>query len=148
MNAPHSLPNDNPFELDRAHAVHPCMAVQNEYSLVCRQFDSDWAELSVLEDMPLLAFSPLATGILTGKYAGDVTPEGSRRSFNPTLSGRLTPMVLQAVQAYHDIAARHRIDPCQMAIAFCLNRPFATKPNIGATTQAQRATKIGGAGLD
>jgi aryl-alcohol dehydrogenase-like predicted oxidoreductase len=37
-------------------------SVQNEYSLLCRQFDSDWAELSVMEDLPLLAFSPLATG--------------------------------------------------------------------------------------
>ena len=133
--------------LAEAHGLPRMASVQNEYSLVCRQFDSDWAELSVLEDMPLLAFSPLATGILTGKYAGDVTPEGSRRSFNPTLSGRLTPMVLQAVQAYHDIAARHRIDPCQMAIAFCLNRPFATIPIIGATTMAQLATNIGAAGL-
>jgi aryl-alcohol dehydrogenase-like predicted oxidoreductase len=119
--------------------------VQNEYSLLCRQFDTDWAELSLIEDMPLLAFSPLATGLLSGKYAGDVIPEGSRRSLNPDLSGRITPRVFPAVAAYLGIAARHGLDPCQMAIAFCRTRPFTTIPIIGATTLEQLATNIGAA---
>ena len=126
----------------------PRMAtVQNEYSLLCRQFDTDWAELSLIEDMPLLAFSPLATGLLSGKYAGDVIPEGSRRSLNPDLSGRVTPQVFPAVAAYLGIAARHGLDPCQMAIAFCRTRPFTTIPIIGATTLHQLGTNIGAAGL-
>lgn len=124
----------------------PQMAtVQNEYSLLCRQFDTDWAELSVAEDMPLLAFSPLATGLLSGKYAGDVIPEGSRRSLNPDLSGRITARVFPAVAAYLGVAARHGIDPCQMAIAFCRTRPFPTIPIIGATTLDQLKTNIGAA---
>jgi aryl-alcohol dehydrogenase-like predicted oxidoreductase len=126
----------------------PRMAtVQNEYNLLCRQFDTDWAELSLVEDMPLLAFSPLSTGLLSGKYAGDVIPEGSRRSLNPDLSGRVTPQVFPAVAAYLGIAARHGLDPCQMAIAFCRTRPFTTIPIIGATTLAQLRTNIGAAGL-
>ncbi|MBL9074099.1 aldo/keto reductase [Tabrizicola sp.] len=126
----------------------PRMAtVQNEYSLLCRQFDTDWAELSVIEDMPLLAFSPLATGLLSGKYAGDVIPEGSRRSLNPHLSGRITARVFPAVAAYLGVAARHELDPCQMAIAFCRTRPFPTIPIIGATTPEQLRTNIGAAGI-
>jgi aryl-alcohol dehydrogenase-like predicted oxidoreductase len=126
----------------------PRMAtVQNEYSLLCRQFDTDWAELSLVEDMPLLAFSPLATGLLSGKYAGDVIPDGSRRSLNPDLSGRVTPRVFPAVAAYLGIAARHGLDPCQMAIAFCRSRPFPTVPIIGATTLDQLRTNLGAAGL-
>ena len=126
----------------------PRMAtVQNEYSLLCRQFDTDWAELSLIEDMPLLAFSPLATGLLSGKYAGDVIPDGSRRSLNPDLSGRVTPQVFPAVAAYLGVAARHGLDPCQMAIAFCRSRPFRTIPIIGATTLGQLRTNIGAAGL-
>jgi len=121
--------------------------VQNEYSLLCRQFDTDWAELSVVEEMPLLAFSPLATGLLTGKYSGDVTPPGTRRAVNPTMGGRITPRVLPAVDAYLAIAARHGLDPAQMAIAFCAARPFQTIPIIGATTLAQLAVNIGAAGL-
>lgn len=124
----------------------PRMAtVQNEYSLLCRQFDTDWAELSLVEDMPLLGFSPLATGLLSGKYAGDVTPEGTRRSLNPDLSGRITAQVFPAVAAYLGVAARHGLDPCQMAIAFAMSRAFRNIPIIGATTLEQLRTNIGAA---
>lgn len=123
------------------------VSVQNEYSLLCRQFDTDWAEFSVMENMPLLAFSPLAVGLLSGKYAGDVTPEGTRRSHTPDLGGRITPFVFEAVAAYLGIAARHRLDPCQMAIAWCLSRPFAVIPIIGATNTDQLATNIAAADL-
>jgi aryl-alcohol dehydrogenase-like predicted oxidoreductase len=126
----------------------PRMAsVQNEYSLLCRQFDTDWAEFSMIENMPLLAFSPLACGLLSGKYAGDVTPEGTRRSRTPDLGGRITPRVFPAVAAYLGIAARHGLDPCQMAIAFCRSRPFPTIPIIGATDLQQLEVNIGAAGL-
>lgn len=126
----------------------PRMATaQNEYSLLCRQFDTDWAELSLAEDMPLLAYSPLATGLLSGKYAGDVIPEDSRRAVAPDLGGRITPRVFPAVAAYLGIAARHGLDPCQMAIAFCRSRPFTTIPIIGGTKIGQIATDIGAAGL-
>ena len=123
------------------------VSIQNEYSLLCRQFDTDWAELSVMEDMPLLAFSPLAVGLLSGKYAGDVTPDGTRRSATPTLGGRITPQVFAAVAAYQGIAARHGLEPCQMALAFCRSRPFPVIPILGATTTAQLATALGAAGL-
>ncbi|VDC31174.1 aldo/keto reductase [Pseudogemmobacter humi] len=126
----------------------PRMATaQNEYSLLCRQFDTDWAELSLAEDMPLLAYSPLATGLLSGKYAGDVIPEDSRRAVAPELGGRITPRVFPAVAAYLGIAARHGLDPCQMAIAFCRSRPFTTIPIIGGTKIEQIASDIGAAGL-
>jgi aryl-alcohol dehydrogenase-like predicted oxidoreductase len=135
------------LSLAEEHGLPRMATVQNEYSLLCRQFDTDWAELSVMEDMPLLAFSPLATGLLTGKYAGDVTPEGSRRSLNPTLSDRITPQVFPAVAAYLGVAARHGLDPAQMAIAWCRTRPFACLPIIGATSLAQLKTNLGAAGL-
>lgn len=133
------------LSLAEAHGLPRMATVQNEYSLLCRQFDSDWAELVAVEDMPLLAFSPLAAGLLSGKYAGDVIPEGTRRSINPSLSGRVTPQVFPAIAAYLGIAARHGLDPCQMAIAFCLTRPFPCVPIIGATSMAQLATDIGAA---
>ena len=135
------------LSLAEANGLPRMATVQNEYSLLCRQFDTDWAELSVMEDMPLLAFSPLATGLLTGKYAGDVTPEGSRRSLNPTLSDRITPQVFPAVAGYLGVAARHGLDPAQMAIAWCRTRPFACLPIIGATSLAQLKTNLGAAGL-
>ncbi len=131
--------------LAEVHGLPRMMTVQNEYSLLCRQFDSDWAEFSVMEDMPLLAFSPLATGLLTGKYSGNVIPKGSRRVNNPDLSGRATPRAFAAVDAYLGVAARHGLDPAQMAIAWCRARPFVTIPIIGATSLDQLAVNIGAA---
>lgn len=133
--------------LAERHGLPRVVTVQNEYSLLCRQFDSDWAELSHMENLPLLAFSPLATGLLTGKYAGDVTPTASRRSLNPSLSGRITPQVFPAVAAYLGIAAAHGLHPAQMAIAFCRARPFACIPIIGATSLAQLEVALGAADL-
>jgi hypothetical protein len=59
----------------------------------------------------LLAYSPLAAGLLTGKYQGDVVPKGSRRENGPDLFGRVTPRSFAAVDAYLDIAERHGLDP-------------------------------------
>jgi len=133
------------LHLAQVHGLPRMATVQNEYSLLCRQFDTDWAELSVIEDMPLLAFSPLATGLLTGKYTGDATPQGSRRAVNPSMGGRITPQVFPATAAYLDIAARHGLDPSHLAIAFCTSRPFPTIPIIGATSLNQLAINIGAA---
>lgn len=126
----------------------PRMAtVQNEYSLLCREFDGDWSELSAMEEMPLLAFSPLACGLLSGKYAGDAVPPGSRRARTPNLGGRITPQAFAAVDAYLRLAADHGLDPAAMALAFCRQRPFPCIPIIGATTMDQLAANLSAAAL-
>lgn len=135
------------LDLADRHGLPRMASVQNEYSLLCRQFDTDWCEFSMIEDMPLLAFSPLATGLLSGKYSGNTTPAGSRRSFTPDLGGRITEQVFPAVNAYLKVATRHGLDPCQMAIAFCLSRPFDCFPIIGATSNAQLKVNIEAAEL-
>lgn len=117
-------------------------SIQNEYSLLCRLFDTDLAEASVMETVPLLAFSPLATGLLTGKYAGDVTPEGSRRSVNPDLGGRITPRVFEAVAAYLGLALEWGVNPVTMALAWHRTRPFTSIPILGATTTDQLEAQL------
>jgi aryl-alcohol dehydrogenase-like predicted oxidoreductase len=117
--------------------------VQNEYSMLCRLYDTDMAEMSVNEDVGLFAFSPLACGLLTGKYVGDVTPERSRRTLSPELGGRLTPNVWPAVEAYQDIAKRHGLDFSQMSLAWCLTRPFMCSAIFGATKMDQLKTALG-----
>ncbi|MGL4311210.1 MAG: aldo/keto reductase [Paracoccaceae bacterium] len=124
------------------------VSIQNEYSLLCRLYDTDLAELSVNENIPLLSFSPLACGLLSGKYAGDVIPEGSRRTLNPDLSGRVTPRVWGAISAYLGVAQRAGLDPVQMAIAWQFTRPFAVIPIIGATNTDQLQVVLGAAGLE
>lgn len=119
-------------------------SVQNEYSLLCRHFDTDMAELSVHEDVGLMAFSPLAAGFLTGKYQGGAVPKGSRMDLVPTMGGRKYERVFGAVDAYLKIAQRHGLDPAHMALAWCQTRPFMMSAIFGATTGAQLAHILAG----
>ncbi len=112
-------------------------SIQNEYSLLCRLFDTDLAELCLFEDVGLLAFSPLAAGFLTGKYQGGAVPEGSRMSLVPSMGGRNSDRVLDAVAAYLEVAERHGLDPVHMSLAWCQSRPFMGSTIFGATTVAQ-----------
>lgn len=123
------------------------VSVQNEYSLLCRLYDTDMAELSVNEDITLLAFSPLAAGYLTGKYQGGAVPEASRMSINAGMGGRATPRVGPAVAAYVDIARRHGLDPATMAVAWTRTRPFPTIPIFGATCLDQIPVSLDAADL-
>ena len=117
-------------------------SLQNEYSLLCRYYDTDLAELGHHEGVTLLAYSPLAAGLLTDKYAGDVIPPGTRRAATPDLGGRIGPRVWPAIAAYAGIARAHGLDPGQMALAWCLSRPFPIVPIIGATSRAQLASAL------
>lgn len=123
-------------------------SVQNEYSLLCRLYDTDMAEMSLQEDVPLLAFSPLAAGLLSGKYAGGKVPEGSRMSLNGDLGGRKTARALAAVDAYVAIARKHGLDPTQMALAWCKTRPFMGSIIFGATSLEQLEVILGAVDLE
>jgi aryl-alcohol dehydrogenase-like predicted oxidoreductase len=118
-------------------------SIQNEYSLLCRLYDTDLAELSVNEDVGLLAFSPLAAGLLSGKYQNGAVPKGSRMDLNGDLGGRKTDRAFTATQAYLDIAAQRGLDPVQMALAWCLTRPFMASTIFGATSMAQLDLALG-----
>nr|CAD6611276.1 aldo/keto reductase [Rhizobium sp. TCK] len=118
-------------------------SIQNEYNLLYRQFDLDLAEVAHHEDVGLLAYSPLAAGLLTGKYLDGARPEGSRATINSDLGGRLQPHQESAVKAYKGIAEKHGLDLAQMSLAFCLSRPFMASVIIGATSMEQLKTAIG-----
>jgi aryl-alcohol dehydrogenase-like predicted oxidoreductase len=111
--------------------------IQNEYSLLCRLYDTDLAELSVNEDVGLIAFSPLAAGLLTGKYKNGATPTGSRKTFVADLGGRTTDRVWPAIDAYMQIACKHNVDIVHMSLAWCLTRPFMCSAIFGATRHDQ-----------
>lgn len=125
------------LRLSEEHGLPRVQSVQNEYSLMCRMYDTDMGELSVHERVTLLAFSPLATGLLTGKYQDGSVPDGSRMSLTPELGGRKTPRAFEAAAAYLGVAERHGLDPVHMALAFTVQRPFAVSTIFGATTSAQ-----------
>ncbi|MEO0329939.1 MAG: aldo/keto reductase [Pseudomonadota bacterium] len=128
----------------------PRMATtQNEYSLMCRYFDLDMAEVCHHEDIGLLSFSPLACGMLSGKYAGGNRPKGSRADVsNAGLGGRWGSNSHAAASAYVAVAQKHGIDPVQMALAFCLTRSFMTSAIFGATSMKQLENSIKAADLN
>lgn len=135
------------LDLAEAHGLPRVATIQNEYSLLYRPFDLDLAELCHHEDVRLLAYSPLAAGLLTGKYQGGHVPAGSRAALNPTLFGRRTEQSAAAVAAYVALARDHGLEPAQMALAFCASRPFMGSVILGATSLDQLRTDLGAATL-
>ncbi|MER2509180.1 MAG: aldo/keto reductase [Amaricoccus sp.] len=133
------------LRLAEAHGLPRIASIQNEYSLMCRSFDLDLAELCHHEDVGLLAYSPLAAGLLTGKYAGGARPAGSRATINGDLGGRISVHSEPVAEAYVAIARGHGLDPAQMALAFAAARPFMASVIIGATSMEQLRTDLGAA---
>jgi aryl-alcohol dehydrogenase-like predicted oxidoreductase len=136
------------LEIAARHDLPRVVSLQNEYSLMYRTHDLDLAELSHHEKVGLLPYSPLACGLLTGKYRNGARPAGSRLTINPDLYGRATDPVWPVIDQYLAVAEKHGLDPAQMAIAFCNRRPFVTSTIIGATGLEQLAVNIAAVGLE
>lgn len=118
------------------------VSIQNVYSLVSRNFEHALSEICHRERIGLLAYSPLAQGYLTGKYADGALPAGSRKQRFNRLQRYETPNAAPAIAEYLKIARGHGLDPAQMALQFVISRPFVTAAIIGATTMEQLKTDI------
>ena len=129
------------------HGYPRVVSIQNEYSLMYRSHDLDLAELSHHEEVGLLPYSPLCCGMLTGKYADGLRPPGSRMTINPEMYGRAVDSAWPVLDAYVGVARKHGLDPAQMAIAFCNQRPFVTSSIIGATSIDQLSVNLGAADI-
>lgn len=132
----------NWLRLSEERGLPRMASIQNEYSLLYRLFEPDMHEIAMAEDIGLLAWSPLATGMLSGKYLNGKRPKGSRWTLLSSGSARDTLQANDAVRAYMAVAKKHRLDVCQMALAFVNSRPFVTSNIIGATTMQQLKTNI------
>jgi aryl-alcohol dehydrogenase-like predicted oxidoreductase len=122
------------------------VTVQNSCSLVSRNVDNDLAEVLFREQMSLLAYSPLAGGMLSGKYLGGAQPSGARFTLFDNFSLRFRkPLVAEAVAAYAALAARRGISLVQLALGYVRSRWYLGAAIVGATTLAQLAEDIDGA---
>lgn len=135
------------LQLSEKHDLPRMASIQNEYSLLCRYFEPDLSELAMSEDCGLLAWSPLSRGILSGKYLHGARPAGARLSIETRPEHRVGDQTDIATQKYIDLAQRHELDPCQMALAFVNSRPFVSSTLIGATTMEQLRSNIDSASL-
>ena len=130
----------------KALGVPGPITLQNSYSLVSRTVDNDLAEVLFRENMSLLAYSPLAAGILSGKYLGGAKPAGARFTLFDSLGIRFRkPMVAEAVDAYAALAKRRGITLVQLALGYVASRWYLGASIIGATSMAQLKEDIAGA---
>ena len=112
-------------------------SIQNAYSLLNRTFEIGLVEATRRENVGLLAYSPLAFGILTGKYL-DGLPKGARLQRFETFGQRYRKTnVDEAARAYAELARELGLSPAVLALAFVQSRWFVTSTIIGATTRAQ-----------
>jgi aryl-alcohol dehydrogenase-like predicted oxidoreductase len=134
--------------LARRHSLPLPVSTQNIYSLISRQFDLDLAETSFRENVPLLAFSPLAGGALSGKYLNGAKPAGARFTVFPEFQVRFQrPSVAPAVTDYQALAKKRGLELDQMAIAFVRQRWFVRSTIIGATNLEQLQRNIDAANV-
>ena len=114
------------------------VSLQNSYSLVSRNTDNDIAEALFREKMSLLAYSPLAGGLLSGKYIDGAKPADSRFTLFDTLGARFRKSAVpDAIDAYAALAKQHGITLVQLALGYVASRWFVGSSIIGATTMAQ-----------
>ena len=119
------------------------MSIQNVYSLVNRVFDIAHSEVSIAENLGLLAYSPLAGGRLSGKYIGGANPKNARYTLWPRrFSRHHTERGEIAIEKYVNLSKKYGIAPSTFANAFVNSRPFVTSNIIGATSMDQLKENI------
>lgn len=118
------------------------VSIQNPYNLLNRSFEVGLAEIALREECGLLAYSPLAFGILSGKYLNNQRPIGARLSMFDRFSRYANPNAELATQKYLAIAQEAGIELSQMALAFVNQQAFVTSNIIGATNLSQLESNI------
>ena len=113
-------------------------AIQNPYCLLNRLFEGDLAEVSYREQVPLLAYSPLGMGVLTGKYLNGAMPKGSRFQGYADFGVRYRrPLAMIAAEEYAALAKKYGVSLLELSIAFVTNKWFVGSAIIGATSVEQ-----------
>ena len=141
--------NENPWgvmrylEESKLHNLPRMITIQNPYSLLNRNFEIGNAEVSIREGVGLLAYSPLAFGVLTGKYLGGKNPTNARLTLFPHYTRYRSAEAEMAIQAYIDLAKDNGLTIAEMALAFVNQQRFLTSNIIGATSIEQLKENIG-----
>ncbi len=116
--------------------------IQNAYSLLNRVFEGDLAEISLRENIGLLAYSPLAFGVLSGKYIKGTAADNARLKLFPRFARYSSAQSTEATKQYLDLANDIGISLTTLSLAFVNQRPFVTSNIIGATNLEQLEENI------
>jgi aryl-alcohol dehydrogenase-like predicted oxidoreductase len=125
------------LNLAQTHDLPRAVSIQNPYNLLNRTFEIGLAEISHRENCGLLAYSPMAFGVLSGKYLNGQQPLNARLILFDRFVRYSNPQAEQATSKYVALAKRAGLNPAQMALAYVTSRPFVTSNIIGATSLAQ-----------
>jgi aryl-alcohol dehydrogenase-like predicted oxidoreductase len=131
------------LEIAKSKGLEKIISIQNPYSLVNRSFEVGCAEVCHREQVGLLAYSPLAFGVLSGKYDNGARPEKARLTlYSNHFSRYLAGQTLKAAEAYNALARDQGLSPAQMALAFVNQRSFLAANIVGATQMDQLKENI------
>ncbi|MGB5360507.1 MAG: aldo/keto reductase [Eudoraea sp.] len=149
------LSNETPWgtmrflEESKVHSNLPRMiTIQNPYNLLNRQFEVGLSEISIRENIGLLAYSPLGFGVLSGKYMGGMKPANARITLFPAYSRYISENANRATQEYYNLAQENNLSLTKMALAYVNSRPFVTSNIIGATSMKQLKENISSIEVD
>ena len=149
------LSNETPWgsmrylEESKVHQSLPrMMTIQNPYNLLNRLFEVGLSEISMREQIGLLAYSPLGFGTLSGKYLTEIPPRKARVTLFPNYNRYSNDNAVAATEQYAQLAKEHGLSMAQMALAFVNTRPFLTSNIIGATSMEQLKENIGSIDVD
>jgi aryl-alcohol dehydrogenase-like predicted oxidoreductase len=130
------------LELAKQHHLPKMITIQNAYSLLNRTFEGDLAEVSHRENIGLLAYSPMAFGVLSGKYIKGTAADNARLKLFPRFARYSSAQSTEAAKRYLELAEANGLTLAQMALAFVNQRPFVTANIIGATNLEQLEENI------
>ena len=142
------LSNETPWgvnkylELSKEKDLPRMMSVQNPYSLLNRTYEIGLAEISIRDQVGLLAYSPLACGVLTGKYRNSKKPDGARLTIWEDWTRYTNERSIVATEQYCKIAEDNGLTPTELSLAFVNQQDFVTSNIIGATKLDQLKENI------
>jgi aryl-alcohol dehydrogenase-like predicted oxidoreductase len=144
------LSNETPWgvmqflSLAEKYQLPRVVSVQNAFNLLNRTWEMGLSEIGFRENVALLAYSPLAFGLLSGKYLADPAAHGRLTLFQGFAQRYSKVNVQPAVAAYAALAQRHGLTPTWLALAYVASRGFVASTIIGATTMDQLRENIDG----
>lgn len=118
--------------------------IQNNFSLNNRRFEDELAQVCRMEGVSLIPYSPIAGGVLSGKYSGGARPEGARFSRYLAMEGRQAQMgkrfvnerSIASTERFMAIAAEAGLDPVTMAVAWSKQHDFVASTIVGVSAEA------------
>lgn len=127
-------------QLKRVQTIHPVASLQPSYSMLDRDIEKELLAYCAANDIGIVAYSPMSTGLLTGKYTKELVaslPDDDwRKEQNPHFQEPALSANIKLVDGLRPIAERNGKTVAQLAIAWVLRRPEVTAAIVGARRPA------------